>query len=136
MGRSTSRKHIFILIYQLQFHNIDELSFLSENYLKEIEEIENITNKDKQFILDELNGTMKNLVEIDRLISENLVRWTIERINKIDLCLLRLAIYEMKFSKDIPVSVAINEAVNLAREYSGDDSPSFINGLLGKVSKL
>jgi len=143
MGRTTSRKHAFMLIYQSQFHEESEMSFLRESYLEQLEQDlsesepkEYLSNSDKRFIQGEFEGTLENLEEIDQIISENLVKWTIDRISKVDLSILRLSIYEMKFVEDIPISVTINEAINLAHEFSGDESPSFVNGILAKVSNL
>lgn len=72
--------------------------------------------------------------EIDQLINENVTGWKTGRMNKVDLSILRLAVYEMKWDEDVPVKVAINEAVELGKKFSGDDGPAFINGVLGKLA--
>ena len=72
--------------------------------------------------------------EIDALINEQTTGWKTGRMNKADLTILRLAVYEMKWDEDIPVKVAINEAVELAKKYSSDEGPSFINGVLAKIA--
>ena len=148
MGRKNSRKHAFVLIYQAQFHEETEVTFLSQHYLEQVqldqleqerfenEKPEYLTAEDNKFIMGELHGTLENLEMIDKIISENLIRWTIDRISKVDLSILRLAIYELKFVEDIPVGVAISEAMHLAREFSDDESPNFINGILGKISQI
>ena len=78
---------------------------------------------------------MDNLPEIDKRIEETANSWKISRMGKVDLTVLRLAVYEMEFDEDVPVGVAINEAVELAKKFGGDDSPAFINGILGKIGK-
>ncbi len=134
MSRKASRKNAFIIIYQLEFN--DELNI--EEAVDYIINEENIatSQKDKEFILKEIYGTQKNIEYINSLILEHLSGWTFDRISKIDLAILRLCIHELAFMSDIPTGVSINEAIELAKVYGGDDSPSFINGLLGKVASV
>ena len=73
--------------------------------------------------------------EIDSLLNENAKGWKTTRMNKVDLSVLRLAVYEMKWDEDIPEGVAINEAVELAKRFGGENSGSFVNGILGKLAK-
>ena len=73
--------------------------------------------------------------EIDRILNENAKGWKTSRMNKVDLTILRLAVYELKWDDEIPVGVAINEAVELAKRFGGDDSPAFVNGVLGRVAE-
>ena len=79
--------------------------------------------------------TIEHQKEIDRIISQSAPQFPIEQINKIDLAILRLAIYEMSFGKTAPYKVIIDEAIELAKEYGGEKSPQFINGALGAVVK-
>ena len=72
--------------------------------------------------------------EIDRIINDSARGWKTGRMNKVDLTILRLAVYELKWDEEIPVGVAINEAVELAKKFSGDEGPAFVNGVLGKVA--
>ena len=71
--------------------------------------------------------------EIDELLNANATGWKTARMNKVDLTILRLATYELKWDEDVPVGVAINEAVELAKKYSSEEGPSFVNGVLGKL---
>ena len=71
---------------------------------------------------------------IDEMLNEHVTGWKTSRMNKVDLSILRLAVYEMKYDEDVPVGVAINEAVELAKKYSGDEGPAFINGVLARLS--
>ena len=78
---------------------------------------------------------VSHLPEIDALLNENAKGWKTGRMNKVDLTILRLAVYEMKWDDDIPDGVAINEAVELAKRFGGESSSSFVNGILGKLAK-
>jgi len=85
------------------------------------------------FLQNLVEGTLKNLQEIDQEISKYLENWSIDRLSKVDVNILRLAIYEMKFSIDVPENVAINEAIEVAKKFGDDKSGKFINGILSKV---
>ncbi len=80
-------------------------------------------------------GIEASIEEIDALIGSNAIGWTVGRMPKVDLCILRIALYEMLHRQDIPHSVSINEAVELAKRFAGDKSPAYINGILGTLSK-
>ena len=132
MGRRTDRRHIFSLIFQMGF------SGRPEDIAKFIDEyIENHVGEsvDKDFIYTEFSGACQNIDNIDKIIAENLKSWTPERLNKTDLAILRLAVYEMVYNDEIPPSIAINEAVELAKLFSEDESPGFINAILGGIAK-
>ena len=88
-----------------------------------------------EYIKNAFCGVFDNLEIIDEIIAKFLEKWSIDRIPKADLALLRLAVYEMKFCDDIPISVSVNEIVELAKIYSGDKDPAYINGVLGSVSR-
>ena len=77
---------------------------------------------------------IEKIDEIDTLINEHTTGWKTGRMNKVDLTILRLAVYEMKWDEDVPTGVAINEAVNLAKKYSSEDGASFVNGVLAKLA--
>ncbi len=129
MGRKKARDSAFKCIYQLGFDfnlNLDDV--LKYNY----EEDEN-TEEEKEYISELLNGVSKNIDAIDQQILNNLKDWTIDRIAKIDLAILRLAIYEIKYIENLPVKVSVNEAVELAKMYGNDTSANFVNGLLAKI---
>lgn len=131
MNRREARKNAFYLVFQIDFHpqeNFDEIKTL---FLEQQEQ----SIQETAFILKEAEGTKIHLEEIDDMISKNLKKWTKERISKVDLAILRLAIYEICFSQEIPSSVAINEAVELAKEFSTEEAPAFINGVLGSIVK-
>ena len=87
-----------------------------------------------EYALMLLDGAKENLEAIDELIESASDNWTLDRMPVVDRSLLRLTTYEMRYVDDVPVSVSINEAVNLAKEFGGDDSPRFINGILGRIA--
>lgn len=131
MNRSQIRELAFKLLYQIEIQkeisDEDMLLFFENN---------NITSEEaKSYIKDVVKGTSTNSQEILELISNNLKKdWNLERITKVNLALLKLAIYEIKY-KDIPFKVAINEAVELAKKYGEETSPVFINGILASIVK-
>ena len=95
----------------------------------------NRSHSRKKLITDRTKKIEEKLPEVDGKIEELCVGWKKERIGKVELTILRLAVYEALFDDDVPTNVAINEAVELAKKYGGDDSPSFVNGILGKLVK-
>jgi len=134
MSRRSSRKHAFALVFQLSFYDELDVQETVNNYFEQMK-IKKISDEDREFIYNEFSGTYQNLAKIDELISENLKGWTIGRLNKVDIAILRLALYEMLFASDIPKSVSVNEAIEICKIYSSDDTPGFINGVLGIISK-
>ncbi len=130
MNRTAIREKAFQLIYSLEIQKCDNLNEQIELYY-ESENIENV--EAKEYIEDAIWGIDKNQKEIIGLIEENLKSdWKIDRISKIDLSILKLAIYEIKF-KEIPFKVVINEAVELAKKYGEDSSKNFVNGILASI---
>ena len=132
MSRTEMRELAFKLIYSLEIQNTYNLEeqvelFLAENNI----DAENI----KDYINDIVCGIVKNISEIESIIKKCLTdKWSIDRISKINLSILKLAIYELKY-KSIPYKVEINEAVELAKKYGEDSSSRFINGALATAVK-
>jgi len=129
MTRSQQREHAFIMLFQTEFHNIGELAQQDELYISELPELK---EEETEFITNKVLKTREKLSQIDAMIDEKATGWKLNRIGKVELTILRLAIYEILFDETIPDSVAINEAVELAKKYGGDDSYSFINAVLSK----
>ncbi len=132
MNRSRIREEAFKLIYSLEIQNENNLEEQVELYL----ESNNITDENAvEYIKDAVFGINKNEKEILDEISKYLKSdWKIERISKIDLSILKLAIYEIKY-KELPFKVVINEAVELAKKYGEDTSKKFVNGILANIVK-
>ena len=159
MSRKTARKHILNIIFQAEFDvdtAIEQISAaydeeyrftedVSDDYVSDeklvkmdddrIKKLRTMHNADKKFILEEAKGITDNKEKIDEIISSELENWDIERLSKVDLSILRIAVYEIVFSDDIPNAVAASEAVQLAAMFSEDKAPKFINGVLGNVIK-
>lgn len=131
MGRSELREHIFKMIFGLEFTEEEQTEKQLELYLDQLDEV---SEKDRSYMLAKAKAIAEKVCEIDAMINENATGWKTTRMNKVDLSILRLAVYEMKFDDDVPVKVAINEAVELAKRFSGDEGPAFINGVLGKLA--
>lgn len=132
MKRSAIRELAFQFIYSLEIQKTDDLDEQIELYLdcNEVEE-----NEAKEYIKDVVFGIKENINEIQELIEKNLkADWKIDRISKIDLSLLKLAIYEIKYKK-IPYKVAINECLELSKKYGEENSKNFVNGILASVVK-
>ena len=134
MNRTLMRENAFRLLYSLEVQKNKEINI--EEQIELYIESNNITNTEAiEYMKDAISGIEKNKVEIKALIDENLKsNWKLERISKIDLSLLELAIYEIKY-KEVPYKVAINEAVELAKKYGEDNSKTFVNGILASIVK-
>ena len=129
--RSEARAAAFTQIFQLNQQG-DNKGEMMEHLLNAIPECEDNLG----YIQSVINGVDEKQSELDELISQHLKKgWTLRRISKVALSILRLAVYEIKYVDDVPQKVAINEAVNLAKEYGGEEDARFINGVLGAIVK-
>ena len=133
MSRKTAREVALKITFEFSFQD-EEASSLYERFL-DSEENANLSEEDEAYVLDVIQGIQKNLNLIDDKIKAHLKDWNFERISKIDIAILRLAIYEIDYREDIPSKVSINEAVELAKSFSEDSSPSFVNGILAEIIK-
>lgn len=126
MSRKIAREVAMKLIYERQFLGNEQ-----KESIDMLEQEFELTDNDKRYIYDVLEGTKKYEQEIDEFISRYAKGWSIDRIAKVDLSILRLSLYEIMYRDDIPPGVSINEAVELAKKYGNEKSGSFINGILG-----
>lgn len=131
MTRRELREHLFKLVFQKEFYGEEELSEQQQLYLDAEEDAPE--EKAQKELLERFGQLQEHLTEIDELISGASTGWKPGRMNKVDLSLLRVAVFEMRFDEKVPERVAINEAVELAKQFGGDDSPAFINGVLAKL---
>ena len=129
-GRRLSREMALKVLFQ-----IDLVSTNIEEVLKYSFENGVFPDEVKEFTLILVKGVTSNLSEIDKAINDYTNNWSLERITNIDRNILRMAIYEILYLKNIPKSVSINEAVELAKKYGTKSSSSFVNGVLGKIDK-
>ena len=126
MSRTELREHIFRMLFRVEFNNAEEMKEQEQFYFDELEEA---TGKDQEYILNKYRAIDEKKEEIDKLLNEVTEGWKTTRMNRVDLTILRLATYEIKWDEDVPTGVAINEAVELAKKYSSDDGPAFVNGV-------
>lgn len=134
MSRRKVRDMAFKYIYAMSYGKSDTQNVIDSILESYEEEITMLEGEDKEFFDFLTTGVEQNLEEIDKSILSKLKNWTISRIFKIDLAVLRLAIYEVLYT-DVPYKVAINEAVELAKKYGNDESYTFVNGVLREIAK-
>ncbi|MFP4698403.1 MAG: transcription antitermination factor NusB [Eubacteriales bacterium] len=130
MNRRKLREHIFKLLFRIEFNEISGFTKQIELYISEIKKAD---SESIAYINEHVSGIIIHLDEIDSIINEKAEHWKASRMAKVDITVLRLAIYEIKYNDKVPTSIAINEAVELAKKYGGEHSPSFINGVLAKI---
>ena len=132
MSRRDARKHIFNLVFQTEF-NVDV--DVKESFDTYTAEYENLKKDETDFVSREYRGILANIESIDSYIDKFAVGWNVTRIPKTDLAIMRLGVYEIIFDNENPDAVAVNEAVELAKEFSGDKAPAFVNAVLSKIAK-
>ena len=132
MSRRELRELIFKLLFRVEFNQKEELA-QQEVFFFEDEE-----NQAEEEYSDQVKGKFRRIVErldeIDAMLNEKAKGWSTNRMGKVDLTILRLAVFEIKYDEEIPPGVAINEAVELAKKFGQDSSPAFINGVLAKFT--
>ena len=139
MTRREVREQIFKVLFDVEFHEEAEIDQQIELYFERLPEDDScgypssIPEEEKKYIGEKTASVAKLIPEIDEKINEVAKGWKTQRMGKADLSILRLAVYEMKYDDEIPVNVAINEAVELAKKFGSDDSPAFVNGILAKL---
>ena len=130
MNRRSLREQVFKLLFRVEFILKEEMEEQCRLFL-EHEDME-ISEKDADYIVGKCTAIHEKVEEIDAMINEKAKGWSTDRMGKVDLTIIRLAVYEMKFDDTVPEGVAINEAVELAKMYGQDESAGFVNGVLAK----
>jgi len=131
MSRRQLREQTFKLLFRTEFHAPEDMPEQAALFLKESSAGE---EADTRQISEKYTGIMDKLSEIDRQLNEKTKGWTTKRMGKVELTIFRLAIYEILYDENVPTSVAINEAVELAKKFGQDESPAFVNGVLAKFA--
>lgn len=131
MSRSVAREVAMKLVYSRLLGGDDT----PDAVLEKSEIKEPLDLADETFSLELADGVEATLGEVDALIAANTVDWSIDRISRVDLAILRVAVYEMLYREDVPTGASINEAVELAKRFGGERSYSFVNGILGTIAK-
>ena len=112
------------------------LERLTDEYLIEISRLNKTEKADKSHLIKILKGVIKNQKDIDLNIKDNLIGWSLSRIDSVSRAILRSALYELRECNDIPVKVIINEYIEISKSFFEGDEPNFINGILDKISKI
>lgn len=141
MTRKKVREHLFQMLFVLDFYPEDELKEQVQVFLEELPVNSETAAKESEEglkkVQDELQqkffSVAEHLEEIDKRIEEKSNGWSLARMAKADITILRLAVYEILFDEDVPAGVAVNEAVDIAKRFGTDKSPAFVNGVLGSV---
>ena len=140
MSRRELREQIFKYIFRIEFNDREEMpeqgKFFFETLKMEAQERESreIKDEDATYISHKSNKIIEKLDEIDEMINKQAKGWTTQRMGKVDLTIIRLAVYEIVFDEDVPTGVAINEAVELAKKFGQEESSGFVNGVLAKFA--
>ncbi len=131
MSRSELREHVFRMLFRIEFNSDAEMQEQESLYFELLDEV---SEKEQEYILNKYKAIKEKVEEIDNILNQLSEGWKTTRMNRVDLTILRLATYELKWDEDVPTGVAINEAVELAKRYSSDQGPAFVNGVLAKVA--
>lgn len=140
MTRRQLRDSIFKALFRIEFNGEQERQEQLEFHLQELAEPEqeimvNADASDLEYVRRKVSDIYTHLEEIDEAISTQTEGWTLKRIGKAELAILRLAVYEMNYDDEVPQGVAINEAVELTKTYCDEDAKGFVNAVLGKLAK-
>lgn len=134
MGRHELREQIFKLLFRVEFNPPEDMPEQMKLFVEDNEEM--TAQKDADYVTQRFEKVQEKITEIDKLIDDNTEGWDTSRMGRVEVTVLRLAVYELLFDEDIPDSVAINEAVEIAKKYGQDASGGFINAILSKIVKL
>ena len=130
MKRRELRERIFEILFRVEFMNENDMEEQMELFFQDLAEAK---PSDVDYIKNKYLAVREKMPVIDITIDEKSKGWKTSRMGKVELTILRLAVYEMLFDEDVPSTVAINEAVEIAKKFGGDDTPAFVNGVLAKV---
>ena len=131
MTRREIRELIFKMVFRVEFHTGEEIP---EQLRLFMDALDQAGEKDRAYIEHKVEDLLAHLTEIEEIIDASATNWKTSRMAKVELTLIRLAVYEMKFEEGVPTGVAINEAVELAKAYGEDNSPAFVNGVLARIA--
>jgi len=133
MGRREQREQIFKLLFRVEFNLPEDMPEQLKLFLEDEETV--TYEKDAVYISEKYQKIQEKIPEIDNTINANTEGWDTARMGKVELTVLRLGVYELLYDEDIPDSVAINEAVEIAKTYGQENSGGFVNAILAKVAK-
>ena len=131
MTRREIRENVFKMLFRAEFHETDDMK---EQLALFDEELSDVKEDELSYMKSKCNEILSRIPEIDKAVNEVAEGWKTSRMGKVDLSIIRLAVYEIKYEEEIPTKVAINEAVELAKKFGADASSSFVNGILAKFA--
>lgn len=136
MTRRELRDNVFKMLFRIEFHKAEEMPEQLALFEDELDTLFDGKQgqENREYLTNKCNDIFSHITELDEAINEVSSGWKTSRMSKVDLTIIRLAVYEMRYEEDIPVAVSINEAVELAKKYGTDDSASFVNGILAKLA--
>ncbi|WP_044913706.1 transcription antitermination factor NusB [Butyrivibrio sp. WCE2006] len=132
MKRSELREQVFQLLFRVEFNTPEEMREQEDLFIETNDK--EMSDADVTFVKERYESIAAKLPEIDKQLNEVTTGWDTGRIGKVELAILRLAVYEIKFDESIPTGVAINEAVELSKKFGQDGASSFVNGVLAKFA--
>ncbi len=132
MSRRELREQVFLLLFRVEFNELSDMPEQMRMFLED-DEVKR-SDEDAAHITGKYDRIMENLSDIDRQLNEKAENWNVERMGKVELTVLRLALFEMQQDEEVPVSVAINEAVELAKKFGQEGSGAFVNAVLAKFA--
>lgn len=130
MSRRTLREQLFKLLFRIEFNSIEEMQEQCGLFFEDLDNP--ISEEDSAIIKERFDCVMERLSDIDENINAKAKGWSTERMGKVDLTIIRLAVFEILYDETVPNGVAINEAVELAKKFGQDESYSFVNGILAR----
>ena len=134
MKRHEQREQVFKLLFRDAFHPAQEMDQQVKLFFED-EELSGISEKEMEYIAQKHEKIREKLAELDKLLDEKAENWKVSRMGKVELTVLRLALYEMLYDEEVPEGAAINEAVEIAKTYGQESSGSFVNAVLAKFVK-
>lgn len=133
MTRHELREQVFYLLFRVEFNSREDMPEQMKLFFEDDEK--SFSEKDQEYISGKFTIVSEKITELDALLAQKAEKWDVSRMGKVELTVLRLALYEMLFDEDIPENVAINEAVEIAKKYGQDNSGGFVNAILAKFVK-
>ena len=133
LGLHEKRELVFKLLFRVEFNTPEEMPEQVRLFFEDEERLE--IGEEEKYVTEKYNRIMEKLPELDKLLNEKTEKWNTKRIGKVELTILRIALYEMMYDDQVPEEVAINEAVTIAKKYGQNSSGAFVNGILAKFIK-
>lgn len=131
MSRRELREQIFMLLFRVEFNSPEDMAEQEELFFEQEDAAQ---GEDADYISDKFNKISGRITELDGLLNQKAEGWNTARMGKVDLTILRLAVYEIRYDDSVPTGVAINEAVELAKKFGQEASAGFVNGILAKFA--